>query len=70
MPAVVYSSGMEQTGGPKAKKFCRNVNIMADAAYAILIRDPNSYTGNLVFDEDILASEGVVNFDQYLADPS
>lgn len=42
---------------------------MADAAYAILIRDPKSFTGNLLFDEEVLVSEGISNFEQYRADP-
>lgn len=54
--------------GPKAKKFCRSVDIVADAAYAILIRDPVSCTGNLYFDEDVLKAEQITDLEQYRAE--
>lgn len=54
--------------GPKAKKFCRSVDIMADAAYAILIKDPASCTGNLYFDEDVLKAEQIADLEQYRAE--
>lgn len=60
---------MNKTGGPTAKKYCRSVDIMADAAYGILIKSPQSFTGNLVYDEDFLMNEGVTDFDQYRAEP-
>lgn len=39
--------------------------VMADAAYAILIRDSRSFTGNICMDEDVLRDAGVTNFDAY-----
>lgn len=41
---------------------------MADAAYAILIKDPATCTGNLYFDEEILEAEGITDFEQYRAE--
>lgn len=49
-------------------KQCRTVDIMADAAYAILTR-PKTFTGNFVVDEDILREEGVQDMDQYAVQP-
>jgi len=55
-------------GGSGIGKQCRNVDIMSDAAYAILSK-PASYTGNFVIDETILRQEGVVDFDPYAIEP-
>ena len=42
---------------------------MADAAHAILSRDPAECTGNFFVDEDLLREEGVTDFDAYAVDP-
>lgn len=55
---------MEHMRGPKAKKYCRSSTIVADAAYAILIK-PNTYTGNLKLDEEVLNEEGIYDMEQY-----
>jgi citronellol/citronellal dehydrogenase len=47
----------------------RTPEIMADAAHAILVRDPHSCTGNFFLDEQVLAEEGVTDLDQYRAAP-
>lgn len=60
---------MHKISGPEAKKYCRSVDIMADAAYGILIKSPQSFTGNLVYDEDFLMNEGITDLDQYRAEP-
>ena len=33
--------------------------IMADAAVAICVKEPRSFTGNIVKDEEMLLSEGI-----------
>ena len=43
---------------------------MADAAYAIVTRDATNCSGNFFVDEDVLAEEGVENFDSYAVDPA
>ncbi|MCK1277444.1 MULTISPECIES: NAD(P)-dependent oxidoreductase [unclassified Bradyrhizobium] len=48
----------------------RTPEIMADAAYAILCRSSRNYTGNFVLDDDVLAEEGITNFDGYRNDPA
>lgn len=60
---------MHKMSGPSARKYCRSVNIMADAAYGILVKPPQSFTGNLVYDEDFLIKEGIIDLDQYRAEP-
>jgi citronellol/citronellal dehydrogenase len=47
---------------------CRTVDIMADAAQAILTQ-PSSVTGNFFIDETVLRNAGVTNFDKYAVVP-
>ncbi len=48
----------------------RKPEILADAAHAILCRDAKSCTGNFFIDDQVLAEEGVTDFDKYAVDPS
>jgi citronellol/citronellal dehydrogenase len=43
---------------------------MADAAYEILTKDSQLFTGNFVIDEQILRESGVTDFSKYREDPS
>ena len=52
-------------GGDQMAKMSRLPEIMADAAYAILSRDPRQCTGNFFIDEEVLREEGVSDFSQY-----
>lgn len=52
-------------GGPETMKKCRTVEIMADAAYAILSKNSRECTGNFFIDEDVLREEGVTDFGRY-----
>jgi citronellol/citronellal dehydrogenase len=47
----------------------RKPEIMADAAHAILTRDPKTCTGNFFIDDEVLASAGVTDLDQYAVTP-
>jgi citronellol/citronellal dehydrogenase len=42
---------------------------MADAAHEIVTRDSRQCTGNFFLDEEILASAGVMDFDEYAVTP-
>lgn len=57
-------------GGDAMLRQSRNSEIMADAAHAILSRKATRYTGNFVLDDEVLAEEGVTDFDRYRIDPS
>lgn len=57
-------------GGDAMMRQSRSPEIMADAAYAILCRPSRSFTGNFALDDDILAEEGVTDFDRYRNDPT
>lgn len=52
-------------GDDKMALMCRKPSIMADAALAILSRDPASCTGNFFIDEEVLKQEGVSDFSMY-----
>ncbi|XP_049869539.1 hydroxysteroid dehydrogenase-like protein 2 isoform X1 [Pectinophora gossypiella] len=47
----------------------RKVDIVSDAAYVMLCRDPKSYTGNFAIDEDIVMQAGVKDLVPYACDP-
>ena len=65
---TVYTAAMEMLGGgPAVAKGCRTPQIMADAAYVILTKDSESFTGKFAVDEDILRAEGCTDFSTYLA---
>lgn len=52
-------------GGEAVKDQCRKPDIMADAAYAILLKDSKSYSGNFLIDDDVLKAEGLKTLDDY-----
>jgi citronellol/citronellal dehydrogenase len=52
-------------GDDKMALTCRLPSIMADAAIAVLQRDPKTCTGNFFIDEEVLKSEGVTDFSKY-----
>ncbi len=49
---------------------CRTVDIMAEAALAILTTTDGSLSGQSLLDEDLLRMRGVTDFHRYAADPS
>ncbi len=52
-------------GGEEAIAGSRTPSIVADAAYAVLTRDPRTCTGNFLIDDEVLAEEGVTDLDGY-----
>ncbi len=68
LPSGIQTAAMDMLGGSGIGKQCRKVEIMADAAYAIL-KQPTSFTGQFVIDEDILRKEGIKEFDVYAVEP-
>jgi len=49
--------------------FCRTTEIISDSAYIILNRAGNECTGNFFIDDEVLASEGIVDLDKYAVVP-
>ncbi|XP_058065038.1 hydroxysteroid dehydrogenase-like protein 2 [Anopheles bellator] len=62
---IIYTAAVEMLHGKDSYEYSRKPEIMADAAYAILCRQPGTRTGNFYIDDDLLAEEGVKDFDQY-----
>lgn len=68
---VIHTAAVEMLSGiDKAKSFSRKPDIMADAAYSIITKPADQYTGQFFIDDEILQKEGISDFDQYLSDPS
>ncbi|XP_045497469.1 hydroxysteroid dehydrogenase-like protein 2 isoform X2 [Colias croceus] len=47
----------------------RKPDIVSDAAYAMLCKDPRTYTGNFAIDEDVVRDAGVTDLKPYACDP-
>jgi len=67
---AIITAAMEMMGGKDIDRDCRTPEIMSDAAYAMFLRDPKTYTGNFAIDEGVLREEGMTNFDEYAVDPT
>ncbi|XP_002120177.2 hydroxysteroid dehydrogenase-like protein 2 [Ciona intestinalis] len=65
---AILTAAMEMLGGKDVSSQCRKPEIMADAAYAILKQETLS-TGKFLIDDEVLAKEGVTDFDQYAVEP-
>lgn len=67
---AISTAAMEMLGGKEAASKCRKPEICADAAYAILIKDPKVTTGNFFIDDEVLKAEGITDMVQYACDPA
>lgn len=62
---VIATSAINLLGDTVKPENCRTEAIMADAAHAILCSDAGNNTGNFYIDDEVLARQGVTDFDQY-----
>ncbi|KRY46791.1 Hydroxysteroid dehydrogenase-like protein 2, partial [Trichinella britovi] len=63
---AIWTAAMKMLGsGDEIAKRCRKVDIVADAAHAILTRDSRNFTGNFCIDEQVLRETGVTDFNHY-----
>jgi citronellol/citronellal dehydrogenase len=67
--AIATAAVANLLGGQEAIARCRTVDIMADAAHAILVRDSRQCTGNFFIDDEVLASEGITDLAPYAVTP-
>jgi citronellol/citronellal dehydrogenase len=67
--AIATSAVQNLLGGDDTMRGCRTVDIMADAAYAMLCKPARAYTGHFAIDEDVLRAEGVTDFERYAVTP-
>lgn len=68
--AVATAAVQNLLGGDALVQRSRKPEIVADAAVAVLKRDSKRVTGNFYIDDEVLAEEGVTDFDAYAVDPS
>ena len=66
---VIDTAALAMLGGLIKPENCRRPEIVADAAHAILRRDSATCTGNFFIDEEVLAEEGVTDFESYAVQP-
>lgn len=52
-------------GGEEIAKMSRTPEILADSAHMILRKDPKTFSGHFVIDEEFLRNEGVEDFSKY-----
>jgi citronellol/citronellal dehydrogenase len=62
-----YATINFQLGGPAV---WRKPDILADAALAIFAKEPRTFTGQTLIDEDFLRGEGETDFTRYRCDPA
>lgn len=61
---VIQTAALQMIPGVKPEH-CRKPEIMADAAYQVLISDSTTTTGNFFIDDEVLKRAGVTNLDKY-----
>lgn len=66
---AIITAAMEMLGGDEVDKQCRKPEIMSDAAYVMLCKNPREYTGVFAVDEDVLREDGITDFDVYAVKP-
>ena len=67
--AIATAAVENLLGGKASIARSRKPSIMADAAWAILTRDPATTTGNFFLDDEVLAEEGVEDLEPYAVTP-
>ncbi|KAL7290292.1 hypothetical protein TKK_0015992 [Trichogramma kaykai] len=67
---AIHTAAIEMLAGAESAKTSRKPDIVADAAYAIMIKDSKSISGNFFIDEDVLKKEGISDMKQYACDPA
>jgi citronellol/citronellal dehydrogenase len=64
---IATAAVLNLLGGEAAMNQSRTPEIVSDAAHAILTRPAAECTGNFFIDDEVLAEEGVTDFEQYRA---
>jgi citronellol/citronellal dehydrogenase len=69
-PRTIIATAAVQNllGGDEAMARSRTPEIVADAAHAILVRDPRECTGNTFIDDELLADAGITDLSGYSAE--
>nr|XP_041633454.1 hydroxysteroid dehydrogenase-like protein 2 [Drosophila kikkawai] len=62
---AILTAAIEMLTGSESAKWSRKPEIMADAAYAILSREPKQATGQFFVDDEVLESVGITDLTDY-----
>ncbi len=68
-PVTIMESQASINWGLGDKSTWRKASIMADAALAVVTKEPKFRTGKALLDEDVLREEGVTDFSKYACVP-
>jgi citronellol/citronellal dehydrogenase len=68
-PVTIIESQATINFGLLPREYWRTAEIMADATYAVVSKEPLERTGQALLDEDVLKAEGVTDFAKYRCDP-
>jgi citronellol/citronellal dehydrogenase len=68
-PATMVESYATINWGLGTPSLWRKADILADATLRIFAKEPKSFTGHALIDEDFLREEGVTDFTPYRCDP-
>jgi citronellol/citronellal dehydrogenase len=70
-PRTIIATAAVQNllGGEESMARSRTPEIVADAAFEILSRDPRECTGNAFIDDDVLAEAGITDLSRYAGAP-
>ena len=66
---TIATAAVNMLGGDELMMHSRKPEIMADAAYVILTRPSNEFTGNFCIDDAVLEDEGVTDLSGYAVNP-
>lgn len=67
---AIATAAVEMLLGADSSAFSRKPEIVADAAYSVLTKDPRKVTGNFFIDENVLKEEGITDMVQYACEPA
>jgi citronellol/citronellal dehydrogenase len=62
---VIHTAAIAMLGSAVNPENCRTEEVVAEAAYTILVMDSRSCTGNFFIDEDLLKQTGVQDFERF-----
>lgn len=66
---AIDTAAIAMISGPEMTNHSRKPEIMADAAYHILIKPSRSCSGNFFVDDEVLKSEGITDLKHYACNP-
>ncbi len=68
-PVTIIESQATINFGLMPREMWRKADVLADAALAIVSKEPSARSGQALLDEDVLRAEGVTDFDKYACVP-